>query len=59
MITACKNYITEHNYRTIWEYQQEELIEKLQNCIKLNQGLPKMFPENETTFGRAKGRKTV
>ena len=47
MITACKNYITEHNYRTIWEYQQEELIEKLQNCIKLNQDYQRCFQKTK------------
>ena len=43
MITACKNYITEHNYKTVWEYEQEELIGKLQNCIRLNEEYQKCF----------------
>lgn len=47
MITACKNYITEHNYKTIWEYQQEELLEKLKNCIKLNHDYQNFFQKTK------------
>ncbi|KXJ25255.1 Dynein heavy chain 5, axonemal [Exaiptasia diaphana] len=43
MITACKNYITEHGLKTIWEHPQAELIEKLQNCIKLNEEYQRCF----------------
>ncbi|XP_022805941.1 dynein heavy chain 5, axonemal-like [Stylophora pistillata] len=47
MITACKNYITEHGYKTVWEYQQEELIEKLKNCIRLNEEYQRCFQKTK------------
>ena len=47
MITACKNYITEHGYKTVWEYQQEELVEKLKNCIRLNEEYQRCFQKTK------------
>lgn len=43
MITACKHYITEHGLKTIWDYPQEELISKLEDCIKLNECYQQSF----------------
>lgn len=47
MITACKNYITEHGYKTVWEYQQEELVEKLKHCIRLNEEYQRCFQKTK------------
>ena len=43
MITACKNYITEEGLKTVWDYAQEELITKLQDCVKLNEAYQQSF----------------
>lgn len=47
MITACKSYITEHGYKTVWDYQQEELIAKLKNCIRLNEEYQRCFQKTK------------
>lgn len=47
MITACKSYITEHGYKTVWEYQQEELIAKLKSCIRLNEEYQRCFQKTK------------
>lgn len=43
MITACKNYITEEGFKAVWDYDQEELIAKLQDCVKLNEAYQQSF----------------
>ena len=47
MITACKSYLTEHGYKTVWDYQQEELIAKLKNCIRLNEEYQRCFQKTK------------
>ena len=47
MITACKSYITEHGYKTVWDYQQEELVAKLKNCIRLNDEYQRCFQKTK------------
>ncbi|EDO35603.1 predicted protein [Nematostella vectensis] len=47
MITACKNYITEHGYKNVWEYTHSELIEKLGNCIRLNEEYQRCFQKTK------------
>ena len=47
MITACKSYITEHGYKTVWDYQQEELVAKLKNCIRLNEEYQRCFQKTK------------
>ena len=47
MITACKSYITENGLMTIWEQPTEELITKLQACIKLNHEYQKCFQKTK------------
>ena len=47
MITACKNYITDHGYKTVWDEPQDELIRKLQNCIKLNEEYQRCFQKTK------------
>lgn len=43
MITACKNYVTEEGLKAVWDYAQEELIAKLQDCVKLNEAYQQSF----------------
>ena len=43
MITACKSYITEHNTKVIWDFDQEEVIKRFQNCLRLNEEYQKCF----------------
>ena len=47
MITACKSYITEDGLMSIWEQPTEELIPKLQACIKLNHEYQKCFQKTK------------
>ncbi|XP_015771206.1 PREDICTED: LOW QUALITY PROTEIN: dynein heavy chain 5, axonemal-like [Acropora digitifera] len=47
MITACKSYITEHGYKAVWDYQQEELVAKLKNCIRLNEEYQRCFQKTK------------
>jgi len=37
MITACKSYITEQGYETVWTQPQADVLRKLDDCIKLNE----------------------
>ena len=37
MITACKSYVTEHNTRSIWDLDQDEVIKRFNNCLRLNE----------------------
>ena len=37
MITACKSYITDSGYETIWTQEQNAVLKKLDDCIKLNE----------------------
>ena len=37
MITACKSYVTEHNTRSIWDLDQDEVIQRFNNCLRLNE----------------------
>lgn len=37
MVSSCKSYITEDGLLTIWDQERDELIAKLEACIKLNQ----------------------
>lgn len=43
MITACKNYITEEGLKGVWDYDQQELISKLLDCVKLNEAYQHSF----------------
>lgn len=36
MITACKSYITDSGYETVWTQPQDLVLKKLDDCIKLN-----------------------
>jgi len=37
MITACKSYITDSGYETVWSQPPEAVLKKLDDCIKLNE----------------------
>lgn len=43
MITACKSYVSVRGTQTIWSQTQNEVIEKLQDCIRLNQEYQNCF----------------
>ena len=47
MITACKSYITEHNTKSIWDEEQEQLIKKCKDCLKLNDEYQKCFQKTK------------
>ncbi|XP_077982678.1 dynein axonemal heavy chain 5-like [Glandiceps talaboti] len=47
MITACKAYITCSGMYNIWEQPRDEVIEKLQACIKLNQEYQRCFQKTK------------
>ena len=36
MITACKSYITNGGCETVWTQPTDEVIQKLKDCIHLN-----------------------
>lgn len=37
MITACKNYITNNGANSIWDQPQQDVVDKIQAAIHLNQ----------------------
>ena len=43
MITACKSYITDSGSETVWTQPTNEVIKKLQDCIKLNEEYQRAF----------------
>lgn len=43
MITACKAYITDEGYETIWTQPQSLVLKKLEDCIKLNEEYQRCF----------------
>ena len=43
MITASKNYLTENYTHTIWSQDQNRLINKIKNCIELNDEYQRCF----------------
>jgi dynein heavy chain len=36
MITACKDYITNHGFQRVWDQDMDTLVPKLESCMKLN-----------------------
>ena len=47
MITACKNYITEHGSKTLWEQDQDTLITHCKHCLKLNEEYQRHFQKTK------------
>ncbi len=47
MITACKSYITDHHSSTIWEQEQQQLISKCNDCLRLNDEYQKCFQKTK------------
>ena len=47
MVTACKNYITDHGTAKIWDQPRPALIEKLKGCVKL-------YSDYQAAFQKAK-----
>ncbi|KAF6020163.1 DNAH5 [Bugula neritina] len=43
MITACKSYITDSGYETVWSQPPEAVLKKLDDCIKLNEEYQRCF----------------
>ncbi|CAC5424902.1 unnamed protein product [Mytilus coruscus] len=43
MITACKSYISCGGYETVWTQKQEDVVRKLNDCIKLNEEYQRCF----------------
>jgi dynein heavy chain len=43
MITACKSYISCGGYETVWTQTQEDVVRKLNDCIKLNEEYQRCF----------------
>jgi len=36
MVSSCKSYVTDDGLMTIWDQPRDEVIAKLEACIKLN-----------------------
>lgn len=49
MVTACKNFLTDHGINRVWDQPRQPLIEKLKACLRLNQ-------EYQNCFQRTKKR---
>eukprot|EP00111_Clytia_hemisphaerica_P005698 TCONS_00016530-protein len=47
MVTACKDYITDNQLNRIWDQPRKPLIEKLENCVKLNQEYQNCFQKTK------------
>lgn len=47
MITACKSYITEHNSKTIWDLDPEEVLKRFKDCLRLNEDYQKCFQKTK------------
>jgi len=43
MITACKAYITDNGYHTIWEQERDDVLNKLAAGKKLNEEYQRCF----------------
>lgn len=43
MITTCKRYITDNHSETIWTLPQNDLRDRIQNCLKLNEEYQQNF----------------
>ena len=43
MVTACKDYVTDHQLNRVWDQPRKPLIEKLNDCIRLNQEYQNCF----------------
>ncbi|KAI4809667.1 hypothetical protein KUCAC02_018534 [Chaenocephalus aceratus] len=49
MVTACRSYITDNGKCLIWDQDAEEMVKKMQDCIRL-------FQEYQSCFQKAKKR---
>jgi dynein heavy chain len=43
MITSCKTYIYQEQGKKLWDYERTALIERLQNCVALNDSYQRCF----------------
>ena len=43
MVKACKGYITDDGQSRIWDHPRDEVIEKIQVCIKLYEDYKSAF----------------
>ena len=43
MITACKSYISNQGTETIWMQKQDDVVRKLNDCIRLNEEYQRSF----------------
>ena len=43
MITACKAYVTDSGYETVWSQPTDVMLKKLNDCIMLNKEYQKCF----------------
>ena len=43
MITACKSYISNQGTETIWMQNQDDVVRKLNDCIRLNEEYQRSF----------------
>ncbi|XP_052061669.1 dynein axonemal heavy chain 8-like [Mytilus californianus] len=57
MVTACKNYITDHGVNRIWDQQRQPLIEKLQNCVNLYKNYQTVFQKTKQKIEQTPGEK--
>ena len=47
MITACKAHITDHGYHKIWEQERAVVLQKMGDCVRLNQEYQSCFQQTK------------
>jgi dynein heavy chain len=57
MITACKSYITVNGSQNIWVQSQDEVMRKLNDCIRLNEEYQSYFQRTKDKLANTPNEK--
>jgi dynein heavy chain len=57
MITACKSYVTIRGSQNVWSQPQSDVIDKLKDCIKLNNEYQSCFQRTKEKLAQMPNEK--